>query len=303
MQQTADTLTILVVDDIPEVRSMLIRALEWMGYGALEAPEGETALAQCERQMPDIVLTDIRLPGRDGLALTQHIRQRWPECPVVVMTGHSDEGSAIAALKAGACEYLKKPIDLNDLKSALTGVAQVLSGQRGEVLHALPVERSSLRVVVDNAPDRVLPLTAYLVRDASPLLSGVVRFHLRIVLQELVTNAIEHGNLGISALEKSEALACGNYDRLIHARCENEIYRDRRVTVTVTYDRTGGSIRYCVADQGPGFDWQRELRLGGGRVSEGGSRRGIQLAKALLANLAYNDKGNEVSFSLPVTFN
>ena len=303
MQQMAHTLTILIVDDVPEVRAMLVRALEWLGYGTLHAPEVETALAQCEQQIPDIVLTDIRLPGRDGLALTQQIRQRWPECPVVVMTGHSDEGSAIAALKAGACDYLKKPIDLSDLKAALAGVAQVLRDQRGEVLHALPVERSELRVVVDNVPDRILPLTTYLVRDASPLLSGVVRFHLRIALQELVTNAIEHGNLGISALEKSEALGSGNYDRLIHARCEDEPYRDRRVTVTVTYDRAGGSIRYCIADQGQGFDWRRELRLGGVVSAQGGSRRGIQLAKALMANLTYNDKGNEVTFFLPVTFN
>jgi CheY-like chemotaxis protein len=303
VRQTLETLTILVVDDIPEVRAMLVRALERLGYGTQQAPEGEAALALCEQQMPDIVLTDIRLPGTDGLTLTQRIRQRWPECPVVVMTGHSDEDSAIAALKSGACDYLKKPIDLTDLKTALDGVAQVLCGQREEFLHVLPIERLEFCVAVNNVPDRVLPLTTYLVRDASPLLTGVVRFHLRIALQELVTNAIEHGNLGISSQEKADALNRGDYDKVVQTRCQDAPYRDRRVMITVTYDRAGESVQYRIADQGQGFDWRHELRRARGIRLQGGSGRGIQLAKALVADLTYNDTGNEVILTLPVTLN
>jgi len=292
------------VDDVPEVRTMLDRAITKLGYRARQAAECGAALAGCEEELPDIVLTDIRLPGIDGLTLTQRIRQRWPECPVVVMTGHSDEDSAIAALKSGASDYLKKPIDLGDLKTALEGVVQVLDGRREESLRWLPVERMEYCLTVENVLDQVLPLTAYLARDAAPLLISLDRFHLRIALQEMVTNAIEHGNLEITSAEKAEALLRGDYENVVAARCRDVMYRDRRVTVSVTYDRAGLSVRYRVADEGQGFDWRRELgRAGIARSQMAGQGRGIQLAQALVADLAYNDKGNEVILTLPVTLN
>ena len=190
MHRAPPTLSVLVVDDIAEVRSVLTKMVEGLGYHVHEAAESNGATALCEREVPDIVLTDIRLPGTNGLTLTQRIRQRWPECPVIVMTGHSDEDSAIGALKSGASDYLKKPIQLPELKMALGGVAQILLGRRGESLQALPIERMEFCVIVQYALDGVLPLTAFLARDASPLVQGPACFHLRIALQELVTNAI-----------------------------------------------------------------------------------------------------------------
>lgn len=283
---------------------MLTRAIATLGYRARQAAECDGALACCEEEIPDIVLTDIRMPGPNGLTLTHRIRQRWPECPVVVMTGHSDEELAIAALKSGASDYLKKPIALGDLKSALDGVAQVLDGERKESLRWLPVERMEYCLTVENTLDQVLPLTAYLARDAAPLLVSLDRFHLRIALQEIVANAIEHGNLEISTEEKAAALAGGDYEKVVEARCRDVRYRDRRVKVSVTYDRAGCTVRYRIADEGRGFDWRRELACAGGaRAQPAGQGRGIQLARALVPDLAYNDKGNEVLLTLPVTFN
>lgn len=300
MRSNLQALSVLLVDDIAEVRAILARAVEGMGYRVRQAAESERATEVCEQEMPDIVLTDIRLPGTNGLTLTQRIRQRWPECPVIVMTGHSDEDSAIAALKSGACDYLKKPIHLTDLKAALDGVAHILGGQRGESLHALPIERMEFCLTVNNALDRVLPLTGYLARDASPLVQGLACFHLRIALQELVTNAIEHGNLAISSQEKADALIRGNYEKLVEARSHDARFRDRRVAITVTYDREAGMIRYRIADQGQGFDWQRELCRTVVGPETTGIGRGIHLAKALVADLAYNTMGSEVTLTLPI---
>ena len=252
--------------------------------------------------MPEVVLTDILMPGTDGLTLTQRIRDRWPVCPVIVMTGHSDEASAIAALKAGACDYLKKPINLDDLKAALEGVAQVLDAQRAESLSALSVERMEFEVSLGNALERLGPLTSLLLRDVAPLMTGPTRFHLRIALQELLANAIEHGNLAISADEKMDALARGDYERLVEARRRDSRFEARRVSVRVTYDRGEGHVQYRITDQGAGFNWRTVVARAetlGSRLE--GAGRGIFLVRTLVPVLTFNDKGNEVVMTFPLS--
>ena len=302
MQQTAQGLRVLVVEDVPEVRGFLARTITTMGYQGQQAAGGDEALSLCEQAMPEVVLTDILMPGTDGLTLTQRIRERWPACPVLVMTGHSDEASAIAALKAGACDYLKKPINLDHLRAALEGVAQVLDAQRAESLNALSVERMEFQVSLGNFLERLGPLTSLLLRDVASLVTGPTRFHLRIALQELLANAIEHGNLAISADDKMDALARGDYDRLVEARRRDAQFAARRVSVRVTYDRAQGYVRYRIIDQGAGFNWRtilaREEAL---QRQPGGSGRGIFLVRTLVPALTFNDKGNEVEMTLPLS--
>jgi len=154
-------------------------------------------------------------------------------------------------------------------------------------------------MTVSNVLDRVLPLTGYVTRDASALISDPACFHLRLALHELVTNAIEHGNLAISSQEKTDALIRGEYESMVEERCRDARYRDRRATITVTYDREGGLVRYRISDQGHGFDWRQELRRSASIDPQtAGSGRGIHLAKTLVDDLTYNEKGNEAIVTL-----
>lgn len=304
MLLTPSPLKVLVVEDVPEVRGLVARAITTFGHQGQEAGGGEEALSLCERALPDVVLTDILMPGTDGLTLTQRIRERWPACPVVVMTGRSDEASAIAALKAGACDYLKKPINPDALRAALEGVAQVLDAQRAQSLGGLPVERLDFQIVLGNTLDRLVPLTSLLLRDVAPLLAGPARFHLRIALQELLVNAIEHGNLEISADDKMDALTRGDYDRLVEARRQDGRFQGRCVTVGITYDRAKSSVRFRITDQGAGFDWRRILaRVETLGTAPNGAGRGIFLVRTLVSDLTFNDKGNEATLILPITLN
>ena len=72
-----------------------------------------TALSALRRSRPDVLMTDIRMPGRSGLELLAEIRDTQPELPVIVMTAHSDLDSAVAAYQGGAFEYLPKPFDID----------------------------------------------------------------------------------------------------------------------------------------------------------------------------------------------
>jgi CheY-like chemotaxis protein len=295
-------LNILIVDDCPDVRSLLKRALRLFGYDKVRGvADAEEAVAQFEKEAADVVLTDIHLPGEDGLALTQHIRERWPVCPVIVMTGLSDEESAIAALRAGACDYLKKPVSLDALHVLLRGVAQELESRKAKSLETLSVDHMEFELTIGNSIEDLGSLTGLLARDISPLLAGTTGFHLRIALQEMLMNAIEHGNLGISQADKADALIRGDYETLVEKRRSDPRYRDRRVTVRVSYDRARQFVEYRIADQGTGFDWrsrisQREHR----HMSVAGGGRGILVACNLLPALTYNERGNEVILTLSV---
>lgn len=106
--------TILVVDDDRSIRWVLQRAIEQAGMRVIAEASTEEALKAIGNQRPDAVLTDIRMPGQDGLALLNAVSERWPALPVIVMTAHSDLESAVSAYQGGAFEYLPKPFDVDE---------------------------------------------------------------------------------------------------------------------------------------------------------------------------------------------
>jgi len=139
-------LTVLIVEDDTRLRGLLHRALE-DDVRVLEAENGAVALGILEgpvRHTLDLVLLDQVLPERSGVEILQHIKQRWPWMPVVLITGFGSEDLAIQALRAGAVDYLKKPISVSELErviverarkrcadpSAARGVASIHDGIR-----------------------------------------------------------------------------------------------------------------------------------------------------------------------------
>ncbi|GHB32154.1 nitrogen regulation protein NR(I) [Salinicola rhizosphaerae] len=109
-----DVARIVIVDDDRAIRWVLERALAQPDLEVKSFERADAALESIERQPPDVVLTDIRMPGLDGLDLMARIRQNHPDLPVIVMTAHSDLDSAVASYQGGAFEYLPKPFDVDD---------------------------------------------------------------------------------------------------------------------------------------------------------------------------------------------
>jgi len=100
---------ILVVDDEEIIRESLAEWLTDAGYAALTAADGKQALALIRKEDVDIILTDLKMPGMDGIELIKQIKQIDPALPVVIMTAYGTVGSAIEAMKTGAYDYLEKP--------------------------------------------------------------------------------------------------------------------------------------------------------------------------------------------------
>ncbi len=111
--------SILLVDDESDIREVLTIALMDMGYNVFEAEDATTALQVFEKEKPPIVLTDIKMPGMDGIELLQRIKRENAETEVIMITGHGDMNLAIKSLKNDATDFITKPINVDALEIAL----------------------------------------------------------------------------------------------------------------------------------------------------------------------------------------
>jgi DNA-binding NtrC family response regulator len=105
---------VLIVDDEPDVVANWARVLERDAHACLTATEGQRALALLETERPDVVLTDLQMPGVDGLTVLRRAVEVDPDVVVIVITGHGTVESAVEAMRAGAFDYLLKPLPSND---------------------------------------------------------------------------------------------------------------------------------------------------------------------------------------------
>jgi two-component system response regulator HydG len=113
------TRRILVVDDDPGVRTSLRQLLGARGYAVDEASDGAAALERIAEMPPDLVITDLSMPRMDGMQLLAELGAREIELPVIVVTAAAEVGAAVAAMRAGAADYVAKPVDLEELALAV----------------------------------------------------------------------------------------------------------------------------------------------------------------------------------------
>jgi DNA-binding NtrC family response regulator len=119
--------SILIVDDEPLMRLSVVDALRAVGYEMREAATGTEAVEALGKQNFDIVITDLRLPGSDGLELLQLCKQRAPRTEVIMITAHGSVETAVEAMKRGAYDYVTKPFSMDELLLIVERVAKVLA--------------------------------------------------------------------------------------------------------------------------------------------------------------------------------
>jgi CheY-like chemotaxis protein len=125
--------TVLVVDDEAVMRHGLRRALEGSGFTVAEADSGTAALAVLGERSVEVVLTDLRMPGRSGLELLREVKARWPETEVILMTAYADAGVAEESLALGAAAVLLKPFArLGVVTDAVAKSLAAVQMRRGE---------------------------------------------------------------------------------------------------------------------------------------------------------------------------
>jgi len=186
--RTISALRVWLVDDDASIRWVLERALRNGGMTPRAFEAAEPALEALRREVPDVLITDIRMPGQSGLALLRRIRDTRPALPVIVMTAHSDLGSAVSAYEGGAFEYLPKPFDIDQavalVRRAASGAAQggaeaAATPRIPELLGTAPamqqvfrgigrLSRSSVTVLITGESGTGKELVARALHDHSP---------------------------------------------------------------------------------------------------------------------------------------
>src|SRR5207253_9398655 len=133
--QNAVMETVLVVDDEPTIRDVVVQYLPREGYATLEAGDGDRARELLEREWPSLVVLDLMLPGTDGLALCRWIRDR-SQLPVIMLTARGEEADRIIGLELGADDYVTKPFSPRELVARVRTVLR-----RGAAANGVHEER------------------------------------------------------------------------------------------------------------------------------------------------------------------
>lgn len=292
--------TILIVDDNAVDREQAIRCVEALDdLEVIEAEDGEQALELLERHRPDLVLTDLRMPKLDGLALVREAHARFPLVPVILMTSRGSELVAVDALASGAASYVAKADMVDHLPETVEQVLDVANAkrERAAILECFESSASEFQVATD--PALIAPLVAFLQEELERTGFGdeQMRSQVGTALSEALSNAIIHGNLEVSSdlrVDGSEP-----YHRLIEERRVADPWSSRRVHCRA--EQTPDRIHYVVRDEGPGFDPsefpdptkpENMLKARG---------RGLFLIHAFMDEVEHNEAGNEIRLTKRAT--
>jgi CheY-like chemotaxis protein/anti-sigma regulatory factor (Ser/Thr protein kinase) len=293
---------ILVVDDTRTDRVLAKSLLERRpglealdcrtGLTALEAAGGEEALEILQREAVDLVLTDLMMPGLNGLELVETVRSRSPTLPVILMTAHGSEEIAMQALQKGAASYVPKRNLARDLLETVEEVLRLTSAERGQQRLLDCLTRSEAEFRLDNDPSLIPALVGHVCENLRRLKCCTENERLRVTvaLSEALINAIYHGNLEVcSDLREQDEKA---YRRLLEERRHTKPYTDRRIHVHTRESATEAC--YVIRDEGPGFDPTKLPDPTDAINLERISGRGLLLIRTFMDEVRHNDKGNEI---------
>jgi CheY-like chemotaxis protein len=283
---------VLVVDDAAVDRRLAGGLLEkQLACELAYAADGQEALEAIGRRLPDLVLTDLQMPGLNGLELVVRIKEDFPAVPVILMTAVGSEDIAAEALRRGAASYVPKRRLAEDL--APTAARVLAASHADRVQHRLLHYQDSLESTFTLPND--LELIGALVQHllvalrSLPLNDETERLRVGIALEEALRNAYYHGNLELGTVVAQDA---SERDQLARSRRLESPYRERRIEVHCRITREEAS--FAVRDGGRGFDHARSPGADS-LAGEPGAGRGITLMRSIVDEVRYNDAGNEVT--------
>jgi len=296
-----DTIRILTVDDEPLNLAIIEEYLaDAPGYKLDTASNGEEAWRALTSGgvAYDLVILDRIMPVLDGLALLRRMKAdtRLADIPVIMQTAASAPEQVREGLAAGAYYYLTKPYEPETLLAVVRAAIGDQRALRKAVSRAGSMDRAMRHLAQIEFRFRTLD-------DVQTLAEFLAGFcpnpqAAQFGLVELMVNAVEHGNLGISYREKTLLLMENDWQTEIGRRLELPQFTER--VATVRMERLGDALRFTITDQGKGFDWAHYLDFDPSRIFDPNGR-GIAMAqRTSFASLRYLGAGNIVEAVIPI---
>lgn len=286
---------ILLVEDEDIVAGFIEHTLAGNHLDVVRTADAESAWQKLEGDNAGFgtILLDRQLPGMDGMSLLHKIKGHpgLLDIPVVMETAVDDAESIRDGLAAGAYYYLTKPLQPK-LLLAVVNAALAQHRQSTELRKAVREAGNALSYI-ESGTFRYRTL-----EDARELASSLAHCYpdtqrVAVGLQELLVNAIEHGNLGISYAEKTQLILDGQWADEVERRLALPEYRDRTAIAILSKDAE--NIILTIRDQGAGFDWQKYLEFDPERAFDPNGR-GITMARMMsFDTVEYQGNGNTVT--------
>jgi DNA-binding response OmpR family regulator len=289
------TWRVLAVDDDPALLALISQLLS--NENCMVETAANASLAWGKLNDPlncySFVILDRKMPGIDGLELLKRIKadSSLQGLPVIMQSGAVSPEQIAEGIEAGAFYYLTKPYQhkamlciIRAVKADIELRAEV-SGQASRHIESLQyIVRAELHFSTPEDVSRVAGILAALCPDPDQASSGLV---------ELLLNAVEHGNLGINYQEKKRLLYEDGWEEEVRRRLALPQYRDR--VASVTFERRPDALRFRIADQGEGFDWEKYLELDPQRSLDPNGR-GIAMSRRYsFSSVEFQGIGNVVT--------
>jgi CheY-like chemotaxis protein len=286
---------ILVVDDEVVNLEIIREYLDAPDYRLVLATSADQAWERmdCTGERYDLAILDRMMPGMNGIELLRKMKadERYRDIPVIMQTAATSPDQVREGIESGAYYYLAKPYEPETLativRAALDDIARREEASRHASAHVKAMELLDRAAFRYRRLDEIGPLIEVLA-SLCPVPDQAAGG-----LTELLVNAVEHGNLGISYAEKKRLRQDNAWEAEVDRRLELAQYCDRWVRVDVL--RHDDRIEFTVSDEGAGFDWQRYLEFDPLRAADPNGR-GIAMARMLsFASLQYAGCGNQVT--------
>lgn len=292
---------ILVVDD-SDVQRQLIGGLlkNETDYDIRFAWDGEDAYDYLEKSPADLVLTDLVMPGVDGLALIERLRSEHPETPVALVTAHGNEDIAGKALLRGAVNYVSKDELAERLPETVRQIVHRVQFDQQKAHIPKRLNCVELVETISSDPNVVEPLVDVVHQE---LIAGGTgdrtdRVRTCIALAEALLNAILHGNLQMSHEEIAELKASdakGALERAIREKLERPYYARRTVTLSVSI--SAEAAKFIVQDDGMGFDVEIDATGQAEDYLQRGHPRGLILIQSLMDTVEFDSTVNQLALT------
>ena len=254
---------------------------------------GQKAIDSIASETPDLIITDLQMPGMNGLELVEQIKSQGCSAPVILMTGFGTQQIAVQALKAGAASYVPKSALDKHLVETVKHVLSVSQWQRNQYRVPTTLDVLESHFTLENDPSLISPLIAYLQNQLETMrLSNQLQItRIGMAIYETLTYAIYHGNLELETdlRQSDEAIFC----RLAVERRGDEPYASRRVRFSSRFSDT--EVRFVVSDDGSGNKPSERQNSIDAINLEGIEGRGLLLIHSFMDEVTHNLQGNEIT--------
>lgn len=285
---------ILIVEDDCATRMFMVKAVKDIGHEVKAAADGLEGLAVFKDFQPEIVFSDIKMPKMDGLAMLEKIREKHPDVLVIMNSTLDSPEYTLRALRLQANDYLVKPVEVKDVRAILAKYSEILTNRSRDREIVGRIYRRDLGMRIDNQLGQIGKIVNRLMQETEHRLSLQERFGIHLGLVEILTNAIEHGNLEISYKEKTRAMegAPDDWTNLIQQRLQTEPYSNRTVNIDFRLDQN--NCEWVITDEGPGFNWGALPDPLDPENLLAAHGRGVMLTRLRFDEVAYVGRGNQV---------